>query len=304
MVRNFVPEYLESLGLKMKRQQYDIFISHASEDKEAIAEPLAEFLLRFGVRVWYDEYTLEIGDSLSESIDLGLVSCRFGVVVLSESFFAKPWARRELAGLVAKEVAKKKVILPILHKVGVDAVRKVSPTMADRYALSTDRESVEVIGFKILRVVRPDIFDNIQRWVLWDEKIRQAKPVLANLRDLKPSSRRHENLPNTLLVRARLVHQIVGNVVGQTLDEMVDLFCRDLHPHREIEVWERIAAAYQEVKGKFSLSSEEEYTVLRTLLGFSMGHPDCFEENTSGDSELYTETLKGWKKLIPKPPTG
>ena len=84
MVRNFVPESLESLGLKMKLQQYDIFISHASEDKEVIAGPLAEFLLRFGVRVWYDEYTLEIGDSLSESIDMGLVSCRFGVVVLSK----------------------------------------------------------------------------------------------------------------------------------------------------------------------------------------------------------------------------
>ena len=77
---------------------------------------------------------------------------------------------------MAKEVAATKVILPILHKVGVDAVRKVSPTIADRYALSTERESVEVIGIKILRVVRPDIFDNIQRWILWNEKIRKAKP--------------------------------------------------------------------------------------------------------------------------------
>ena len=288
----------------MKHQQNDIFISHASEDKEAIARPLAELLQRFGVRVWYDEYTLEIGDSLSESIDMGLVSSRFGVVVLSKSFFAKPWARRELAGLVAKEVAARKAILPIWHEVGVDAVRKVSPTLADRYALSTEREKVEMIGLKILRVVRPDIFDNIQRWVLWNEKIRQAKPVLPNLRDLKPSSQRHETLPNTLLVRARLVHQILGDVIGRTLDEMVDLFCRDLHPHREIEVWERIAAAYQEVQGRFSLSSEERHTLLKTLLGFSMGHRECIKKAIAGDRKLDTAILEAWEKLTPKPQSG
>ena len=288
----------------MKHQQNDIFISHASEDKKAIARPLAELLQRFGVRVWYDEYTLEIGDSLSESIDMGLVSSHFGVVVLSKSFFSKPWARRELAGLVAKEVADGKVILPIWHEVGVDAVRKVSPPLADRYALSTERESTEVIGLRILRVVRPDIFDNIQRWVLWNKKLRQAKPVLTNLRDLKPSSRRHETLPNTFLVRVRLVHQILGDVIDQTLDGMVDLFCRDLHPHREIEVWERIAATYQEVQGKFSLSSEEKHTLMKTLLGLSMGHRECIEKAIAGNSELDTAILEAWKKLTPKPPSG
>ena len=88
-----------SSGVRMKHQEYDVFVSHASEDKKAVARPLAELLVRFGVRVWYDEDTLEIGDSLSESIDTGLASSRFGVVVLSRNFFSKPWARRELTGL-------------------------------------------------------------------------------------------------------------------------------------------------------------------------------------------------------------
>ena len=281
----------------MKHQEYDVFISHASEDKEAIARPLAELLVLFGVRVWYDEDTLEIGDSLSESIDTGLASSRFGVVVLSRNFFSKPWARRELAGLVVKEVATEKVILPIWHDVGVDAVRKVSPTLADRYALSTERERVEVIGLRILQVVRGDIFENIQRWVLWNKKLRQARPVLTNLRDLKPGSRIHETLPNASLVRARLVHQALGHVIGWTLDEMLDLFCRDLHPHLEIEVWERIATAYQEVQEEFSLSSDERCIVFKTLLGLSMGRWEHTEEAIAGGSELDTAISVAWRKL-------
>ena len=88
----------------MKCEKYDVFISHAGEDKHEVAGPLAEFVQRFGARVWYDEDALEIGDSLSESIDAGLVLSRFGVVVLRKSFFVKPWARRELRGLITKDV--------------------------------------------------------------------------------------------------------------------------------------------------------------------------------------------------------
>ena len=36
----------------------DLFISHASEDKDELVHPLAEGLKRAGVDVWYDEYTV------------------------------------------------------------------------------------------------------------------------------------------------------------------------------------------------------------------------------------------------------
>jgi len=43
---------------------YDIFVSHAYEDKERVARPLAELLRSVGLSVWYDEFTLKLGDSL------------------------------------------------------------------------------------------------------------------------------------------------------------------------------------------------------------------------------------------------
>ena len=50
---------------------WDIFISHESEDKKEIARPLAEALRQAGLRVWYDEFVLKPGDSLSLKIREG-----------------------------------------------------------------------------------------------------------------------------------------------------------------------------------------------------------------------------------------
>lgn len=77
-----------------KEPRYDLFISHASEDKDAVARPLAETLKALGFSVWFDEDVLEIGDSLRRSIDAGVARSRYGVVVLSRAFFNKPWPPR------------------------------------------------------------------------------------------------------------------------------------------------------------------------------------------------------------------
>ncbi len=116
-----------------------MFISHASEDKNEIARPLAEALRRKGVSVWYDDFSLKIGDSLRASIDYGLANSRYGAVILSKHFFEKHWPVQELNGLASREVNSKKVILPIWHKVGFDEVREFSPTLADRIAAKSEQ---------------------------------------------------------------------------------------------------------------------------------------------------------------------
>lgn len=136
--------------------QYDVFISHASEDKENFVRPLAKALIDRGFDVWFDETTLEIGDSLRQKIDQGLASCRYGVVVLSESFFAKNWPQYELNGLVAKEMTGGKAILPIWHKVSKDEVVSFSPTLADKVALNSAMYSVSDIADKLAEVLSKD----------------------------------------------------------------------------------------------------------------------------------------------------
>lgn len=129
---------------------HDFFISHASEDKEGFVRELAEALQSRGARVWYDEFTLKIGDSLRRNIDRGLAGSRFGVVVLSEHFFRKEWTNKELDGLVALEVQGRTRILPIWHKVSKDEVARYSPTLADKVALNTSLKSVEEIADELM----------------------------------------------------------------------------------------------------------------------------------------------------------
>jgi hypothetical protein len=135
-----------------KGRKWDIFICHASEDKDGFVRPLAEALRGEGLRVWYDEFTLLVGDSLRRSIDKGLARSRFGAVILSAAFFAKEWPQRELDGLVAKEVDGRRVILPVWHNVTVKDVRKYSPPLADRVATNS-REGIRNVAAKLLRAI-------------------------------------------------------------------------------------------------------------------------------------------------------
>jgi len=121
--------------LKSHEQHYDPFLSHAHEDKEAIARPLYRALTGEGASVWFDEAVLKIGDSLRRKIDEGLARCRFGVVILSPRFLSKQWPQRELDGLVARETASgEKAILPIWHELDRDTLLRYSPPLADRLA--------------------------------------------------------------------------------------------------------------------------------------------------------------------------
>lgn len=132
---------------------FDVFISHASEDKDAVVRPLANALQLAGLSVWYDEFELRIGDSLRRKIDRGLASSRFGIVVLSQAFFGKGWPNYELDGLVTRAVSGEQVLLPIWHNVSKQEVIGFSPSLADRLARSTATHTVEEIAAEIVDVI-------------------------------------------------------------------------------------------------------------------------------------------------------
>ena len=93
-------------------QTWDVFISHASEDKDSVALPLRNALAARGITVWLDKTELRVGDSLRRKIDQGIRASRFGIVVLSETFFAKGWTNHELDGLVTRNVVGEQSLLP------------------------------------------------------------------------------------------------------------------------------------------------------------------------------------------------
>ncbi len=145
---------LEDVQRREQNATWDVFISHAWEDKDSIARPLAKALQAAGLRVWFDEFTLRVGDRLSRSIDLGLANSRYGVVILSPSFFAKEWPQKELAGLVTREDDGSVVILPVWYNITAQQIRRYSPSLADRVAAIADNGLDQVVA-DLLRAIRP-----------------------------------------------------------------------------------------------------------------------------------------------------
>lgn len=152
------------------QNMYDAFISHASEDKDSFVRPLANELHRRGLNVWYDEFSLKVGDSLRRSIDHGLTKSCYGIVVLSPNFFRKEWPQKELDGLTALESSVRKVILPIWHEITKDYVLRYSPILADRIAISSSN-GIEYIVDELLKVIKPKnkyeklLSDSIKKWI-------------------------------------------------------------------------------------------------------------------------------------------
>lgn len=134
--------------------EWDVFISHASEDKASVARPLAELLQQAGLKIWLDASELTVGDSLSRKIDEGLAHSTYGVVILSEPFFRKRWPPHELAGLVARQmIGGRKVILPIWHGVDHSFIVRYSPPLADVVAANT-KDGLEKVAADIVLAVR------------------------------------------------------------------------------------------------------------------------------------------------------
>ncbi|NTU90063.1 MAG: toll/interleukin-1 receptor domain-containing protein [Actinobacteria bacterium] len=74
---------------------YHLFISYASED-EAYATKLSTYLEYLGLRIWFAPLSLRIGDKLLDSINAGLLTSEYGLLLLSPTYLAKQWTSYEL----------------------------------------------------------------------------------------------------------------------------------------------------------------------------------------------------------------
>lgn len=132
--------------------KWDVFISHASEDKATVAVPLTRLLEGAGLRVWLDEQELRIGDSLRAKIDDGLARSRFGVVVISPRFIEKRWTANELDAFFATESTTQIRLLPIWHEITAAEVAERSPLLGARVAARTS-SGLGAVAHSIAQVV-------------------------------------------------------------------------------------------------------------------------------------------------------
>ena len=135
--------------------KYDVFISHAFEDKKSIARPLNDALKKKGVSVWFDENKLKWGQSLRRGIDEGLTESRFGIVIISPTILTreKGWFLKELDALFTREVSTgQTVLLPLLHEISYEEIIQKLATISGKICVSSD-EGIPAIVDKVIELL-------------------------------------------------------------------------------------------------------------------------------------------------------
>jgi hypothetical protein len=148
------PARRKAFEAKLKADSFDLFLSHASEDKEQLARPLCSKLRELGYVVWLDESQIEAGDQLVQSLDSGIHTSRCGLIVLSQAFMRKKWTRYEVDQLLEASRNSGKKLFFLWHGVSEDEVRAWSPELADRVAFITERYSLDELALRLARAMR------------------------------------------------------------------------------------------------------------------------------------------------------
>ena len=131
------------------------FISHDSRVKEEVARPLAIALSKLMCPVWYDEFSLKVGESLRESIEKGIKECKKCVLILSPQFFAnRGWTKVEFNSIFTREILQQQqYILPVWHGVSKEEVFEYCPSLVDKLAAIWSGNA-EAVARKLLPVIK------------------------------------------------------------------------------------------------------------------------------------------------------
>src|ERR1700691_3832711 len=73
------------------RQTHDVFLSYSSLDRPVVAD-LAGRLRDVGLRVWFDEWELQPGDSIPSRVEAGLEGSAVLVLCVSKNSLGSDWA--------------------------------------------------------------------------------------------------------------------------------------------------------------------------------------------------------------------
>ena len=94
--------------------KYDVFVSYSRHD-QLIVRVLVDRLAQSGLRVFYDEADIAVGDSLVDSLHRAVQEARYVLVVMSPHYFASQWTSRETDLALQQEVDSNRTkVIPVL----------------------------------------------------------------------------------------------------------------------------------------------------------------------------------------------
>lgn len=259
--------------------KWDVFISHASEDKEQFVIPLVETLRNYGVSVWFDKTELKVGDSLSKKIDEGLIKSNYGIIVISKDFMKKGWTDYELRSLLNKEINSRKVILPIWHNVTKKDIEEFSLFLVDKLAIDTSNQTINDICKSIIEVVRPDIYKVITNLAISKKLYKNAKGLKIGFKEFaevfdyayERKSKKQDDLSLDTKLIIKAIHEIFKEVTKERYEEIIEMYKYNNNPHKEALIELKNAIIYYQCTNKsgYSLRQKKDiYTLIQMISSF------------------------------------
>ncbi len=164
---SLIPKTVPITSTSSPDENYDVFVSHAWEDKASFADEFVEELQKLGVKVWYDTQKIRWGDSMRTKIDEGLKKSKFGVAILSPDYIkdGKYWTKAELDGLFQLDSINGKTLLPIWHHLTKKDVMDYSPIIASRLAMNTASMTPAEIAEELHAMLQDSVSTNQEETV-------------------------------------------------------------------------------------------------------------------------------------------
>lgn len=276
-------------------KKYDVFISHASEDKDVIVRPLAIIFERLSVRVWYDEFSLQLGDSLTTSIDKGLQESRYGVVVLSKAFLSKRWPEYEYRSLMTREIDGERVILPLWYDVTKEEVKNFSLYLADIKALPVSKANFGMVVLAILKKARLDMYQEVRMRGALRKAVDEGAKRMVKRSEIKVSAIKQSKLTRQQIIRSKAVYYGIGRHLKRTFDDYVDQYELDVVPERELQTWEIMNACYLEMLEHHANATDRDRDdYFKVLMALSVGY--CEIEGVQLSDAEIEEIVTLWKE--------
>lgn len=153
---------LEKKGYIMKPlgKQSPVFISHSSKDKNEV-EKLLPYLNGSGLPVWFDKYSIHIGESIVEGVQNGIESAESVIFWITRNFLLSKWCKYEMRSFVRKLIEDEILIISILDE--DIAISDLPLFMQDVKALYRKEKNYEELAKEILPVMKQHVTSRINK---------------------------------------------------------------------------------------------------------------------------------------------
>lgn len=99
---------LEEKGYYMRPfgKERQVFISHSSKDKKDV-ETIIPYLNGHNLPVWFDKYSISVGDSITENVQMGIEESDMVVFWVTENFLTSNWCQIEMIAYIKRLIEEK-----------------------------------------------------------------------------------------------------------------------------------------------------------------------------------------------------